>query len=74
MEVKQRSFDRDHAQVLERRQSQVVFHGDCASSRTYYYDKNGDVPLVRPSTQLGAWAKSHLVRMSHYVFAWEGKP
>jgi hypothetical protein len=29
---------------------------------------------VRPSTQLAAWARSNLVRMDHYVFAWEGKP
>jgi cation diffusion facilitator CzcD-associated flavoprotein CzcO len=74
VEVKQRSFDEDFASVMERRQSQVVFHGNCASSRTYYYDRNGDVPLVRPSTQLGAWAQSHLVRMSHYTFASAGKP
>jgi cation diffusion facilitator CzcD-associated flavoprotein CzcO len=73
IEVKQKSFDDDFTAVMDRRKSQVVFAGNCASSRTYYYDRNGDVPLVVPMTQLGAWLRSHLFSMNHYVFARGGK-
>jgi len=73
VEVKQQAYDDDFAGVLERRNSQVLYHGNCAQSRTYYFDRNGDAPLVRPMTQLGAWARSHLVRMDNYTFTSGGK-
>ncbi len=69
IEVTQRAFDDDYAQVLKRRESQVLFHGNCAQSRTYYFDKNGDAPLVRPATQLGQWLRSHFAPMDDYTFA-----
>ncbi|MGH7290745.1 MAG: flavin-containing monooxygenase, partial [Myxococcota bacterium] len=69
IEVKQQSYEDDFARVQRRRKNQVMFHGNCAQSRSYYYDKNGDVPLVRPATQLGSWLRSHLVSMDNYAFA-----
>ena len=69
IEVKQQAYDDDFAHVMKRRKNQVLFHGNCAQSRSYYYDKNGDAPLIRPATQLGSWLRSHLVSMDNYVFA-----
>jgi cation diffusion facilitator CzcD-associated flavoprotein CzcO len=69
IEVKQQAFDDDFAHVMKRRENQVMFAGDCARSRSYYFDKNGDVPLVRPATQLGSWLRSHFTSMDHYAFA-----
>jgi cation diffusion facilitator CzcD-associated flavoprotein CzcO len=68
IEVKQKAYDDDVSHIMRRRKDQLVFNGDCARSRSYYFDKKGDVPLIRPSTQLGMWIRSHLVRMDNYKF------
>jgi cation diffusion facilitator CzcD-associated flavoprotein CzcO len=68
IEVKQEAYDKDVRHIMRRRKDQLVFNGDCTRSRSYYFDKKGDVPLIRPATQLGMWIRSHLVRMSNYKF------
>ncbi len=68
IEVKQTSFDEDFEHVLRRRRNQLLFFGNCAQSNSYYLDRNGDAPLIRPATQLGMWIRSHLVSMNHYNF------
>lgn len=72
IEVKQQAFDEDFEKILKRRRNQVTFFGNCAASNSYYYDRNGDVPLIRPATQLGQWLRSHLVSMNNYVFQSRG--
>jgi cation diffusion facilitator CzcD-associated flavoprotein CzcO len=69
IEVKQQAYDDDFEHVLKRRRNQVMFFGNCAASRSYYFDKHGDVPLIRPATQFGMWLRSHLVSMNNYIFA-----
>ena len=69
IEVKNQAFDDDFEHVLRRRRNQVMYFGNCAQSRSYYFDKHGDVPLIRPATQFGMWLRSHLVRMDNYIFA-----
>jgi hypothetical protein len=54
--------------MLKRRRNQVLFFGNCATSNSYYYDRNGDCPLIRPATQFGQWLRSHLVSMNNYIF------
>ena len=66
IEVTRKSLEIDFNKILKRRKNQLVFHGDCSRSRSYYFDKNGDVPLIRPATQLGMWLRSHLVSMKNY--------
>ena len=69
IEVKQQAYEDNFEHVLKRRKNQLVFFGNCAQSRSYYFDKHGDVPLIRPATQLGMCLRSHLVSMNNYVFA-----
>ena len=69
IEVKQRAYDEDFEKMLKRRGNQVLFFGNCASSNSYYYDRNGDAPLIRPATQFGQWLRSHFVSMNNYIFA-----
>ncbi len=66
IEVTQKSLETDFNKILKRRRNQLVFHGDCSGSNSYYFDKNGDVPLIRPATQVGMWFRSHLVSMRNY--------
>lgn len=69
VEVKQTAYDEDFERMLRRRRNQVLFFGNCAQSHSYYYDKNGDAPLIRPATQFGMWLRSNLVSMNNYIFA-----
>ena len=68
IEVKQISFDEDFEHVLPRRRNQLLFFGNCAQSNSYYLDRNGAAPLLRPATQLGRWIRRHWVSMNHYHF------
>lgn len=68
VEVKQRAFDEDFEKMLRRRGNQLLFFGNCAASNSYYYDRNGDAPLIRPATQFGQWLRSHLLSMNNYIF------
>ncbi len=72
IEVKQQAFDEDFEKIMKRRRNQLVFFGNCAGSNSYYFDRNGDVPLIRPATQFGQWLRSHLVGMDNYVFQTKG--
>jgi cation diffusion facilitator CzcD-associated flavoprotein CzcO len=69
IEVRRSAFDDDFREILKRRESQVLYRGNCASSNTYYYDRNGDGPLLRPATHVGTWFKSHFISMNNYEFA-----
>lgn len=69
VEVKRQAFEDDFEHVIRRRRNQVMYFGNCGQSRSYYFDKRGDVPLIRPATQFGMWLRSHLVRMDNYIFA-----
>jgi cyclohexanone monooxygenase len=66
IEVKQTAHDRDFAKVLKQRENCVLYAGNCATSNTYYYDHNGDAPLIRPATHFGSWIRSHFINMNNY--------
>ncbi len=72
IEVKQRAFDDDFDKMMKRRGNQLLFFGNCAASNSYYYDKHGDAPLIRPATQFGMWLRSHFVSMNNYIFMQRG--
>ncbi len=69
VEVKEESYEADFAAMLRLRESSVLFAGNCASARSYYFDEHGDTPLLRPVS----WARSRLAsrwfRLDHYDFS-----
>ena len=69
VEVKQRAHDADFARVMQQRENNVLYSGNCASSHTYYYDRNGDAPLLRPVTHLNMWLRSFTFNLNDYDFA-----
>ncbi|CAN5473718.1 NAD(P)/FAD-dependent oxidoreductase [soil metagenome] len=54
-EANARYFD----EMMRKRHRQIFWQDSCAQANSYYFDKNGDVPL-RPSTTLAAdWRSRH---------------
>jgi hypothetical protein len=69
VEVKQAAHDRDFAEVNRRRGTMVLFGGRCAGSNSYYFDRHGDAPGLRPVTGFEHWLKSRFFSLDDYVFA-----
>ena len=46
----------------------VFISGGCVGANTYYIDKNGDAPFLRPTTGLEAWFSHHYVDTDNYAY------
>ncbi len=69
VEVKQDVHDHYFADIQHRQQSTVFLNHNCASSNSYYFDKHGDAPMLRPSTSVEMlWRAKHLP-MDNYRFS-----
>ncbi|MBJ8339118.1 NAD(P)/FAD-dependent oxidoreductase [Antrihabitans sp. YC3-6] len=67
VEVTQAANDRFFAEMLRRRGNQIFWQDSCANANSYYFDKNGDVPL-RPTTTIESAIRSRRFKMSDYSF------
>jgi len=63
IEVRREAHERDFAFVLRRSANSVLLHGNCASSRSYYLDRRGDAPVIRPVSPSEHWLRSRLFRV-----------
>ena len=70
VEVTQEANDRFFAEMIARRGNQIFWQSSCASANSYYFDKNGDVPL-RPTTTLESAIRSRRFDLADYTFAAE---
>jgi cation diffusion facilitator CzcD-associated flavoprotein CzcO len=68
IEVKQSAHDRDFAKVNYRRLDTLPFSGDCTRSNSYYFDKHGDTPGLRPVTGGEHWLRSLTFSLKDYIF------
>ncbi len=68
IEVTQTAHDRDFAKVERRRQTMVLFGGQCGTSNSYYFDEHGDAPGLRPVTGFEHWLNSRFFSLSDYRF------
>lgn len=68
VEVKQEPHDQYFEKVLKREKNTVMFNNDCAGSNSYYFDKNGDTPYLRPSSGLEMWWQSRHFPLKDYQF------
>lgn len=71
VEVTGEANDRYFREMLNRRGTQVFWQDSCAVANSYYFDKNGDVPLRPMSTVEAAWRAAHF-DLNDYRF--EGVP
>jgi cation diffusion facilitator CzcD-associated flavoprotein CzcO len=67
IEVTEAAQARYFAEVLRRRRTQIFWQDSCASANSYYFDKNGDVPLRPMTTVEAAWRSRHF-DLNDYTF------
>lgn len=59
-EVTQAANDAFLADMKAKVEASLFIHGQCAGSRSYYYNPHGEATLLRPtSTPAGLWAQGH---------------
>ena len=69
VEIGQGPHERYFQDVQRRQQNTVFPNHSCASSNSYYFDKHGDAPMLRPSTTMEMlWRAKHFPMM-HYRFS-----
>tara|TARA_R110001592_G_scaffold63585_5_gene194865 strand:+ start:483 stop:2069 length:1587 start_codon:yes stop_codon:yes gene_type:complete len=68
VEVRQDAHDRYFENVQQRQKNTVFFNNNCSAASSYYFDKHGDAPLVRPSTSVEMLLRANFLPMKHYRF------
>ncbi len=68
VEVKQEANDRYFGEMLRKRHRQIFWQDSCRLANSYYFDKNGDVPL-RPTTTAEAYWRSRRYPLDDYEFS-----
>jgi cation diffusion facilitator CzcD-associated flavoprotein CzcO len=68
VEVSEAANDRYFAEMMRKRHRQVFWQDSCSLANSYYFDKNGDVPL-RPATTLEAQWRSRRFPLDDYEFS-----
>ncbi len=67
--VKQAPHDAYTAEMRQRMESTIFTQPGCANSNSYYFDKHGDSPFVRPHTGLRLWWQSGHFDLEHYAYS-----
>jgi cation diffusion facilitator CzcD-associated flavoprotein CzcO len=68
VEVKQEANDRYFAEMMRKRHRQIFWQDSCQLARSYYFDKNGDVPL-RPASTIETYLRSRRFPLKDYAFS-----
>ncbi len=68
IEVKKSASDRDFDKIKRRTKNTIFKAGNCATSNSYYFDRHGDSPTIRPTLGPIHWLASRWFSMSNYVF------
>ena len=68
VEVSQAANDRFFAEMMSKRHRQIFWQDSCSLANSYYFDKNGDVPL-RPTTTAEAIWRSRRFPLADYEFS-----
>lgn len=66
--VRQEVHDEYFADILRRQRNTVFFNNNCAAANSYYFDRHGDAPFVRPSSGLEMWWRSRTFPVRNYRF------
>lgn len=68
VEVTQEANDRYFAEMMRKRHRQIFWQDSCSLANSYYFDRNGDVPL-RPATTMEAYWRSRRYPLGDYQFS-----
>lgn len=67
--VKQAPHDAYTEEMRRRMESTIFTQPGCAGSNSYYFDKHGDSPFVRPHTGLRLWWQSGHFDLEDYAYS-----
>jgi cation diffusion facilitator CzcD-associated flavoprotein CzcO len=67
VEVTEEANARYFAEMMSKRHRQIFWQDSCRLANSYYFDKNGDVPL-RPATTVEAYWRSRRFDLDDYQF------
>ena len=68
IEVAQEANDRFFAEMMRKRHRQIFWQDSCQLANSYYFDRNGDVPLRPTSTPEAIW-RSRRFPLADYQFS-----
>lgn len=68
VEVRRDAHDAYFAEILRRQEDTVFFNNNCGSAKSYYFDRHGDAPILRPAGGLEMWWRSRTFDLDHYAF------
>lgn len=68
VEVRPEANDRYFAEMMRKRHRQIFWQDSCSLANSYYFDRNGDVPL-RPATTFEAYWRSRRFPLDDYAFS-----
>lgn len=68
VEPKQDAHDTYHADIMKRMAGTVFFHNNCDAANSYYFDRHGDAPFMRPMTYAEVWYHSHFFNLDDYSY------
>lgn len=68
VEVRQDVHDHYFQNIQRRQQGTVFLNHNCAASNSYYFDRHGDAPMLRPSTSFEMLWRAKYLPMKHYRF------
>jgi cyclohexanone monooxygenase len=70
VEVRREANDRYFAEMMRKRHRQIFWQDSCKTANSYYFDRNGDVPL-RPASTPEAYWRSRRFPLDDYEFGSE---
>ncbi|MFB7716601.1 flavin-containing monooxygenase [Nocardia sp. NPDC056100] len=68
IEITQRPHDRYFEEMVRRQSTSIFYTSNCADAHSFYFDKFGDVPLIRPATGAEAWWRARRFPLDDYTF------
>ncbi len=67
-DVRQDAHDAYFQGILRRQEKSVFQNGTCGGSNSYYFDRHGDAPAMRPHLGFEISLRSHFSSLDHYEF------
>lgn len=72
VEVRQKAHDDYFRDILRRQENTVFFNNNCSTANSYYFDRHGDAPFLRPSSGFEMWWHSRHFPLKDYRFERSG--
>jgi cation diffusion facilitator CzcD-associated flavoprotein CzcO len=68
-EVREKAH-REYFEKMQRRMpNTLLFTQDCTKANSYYYDRHGDSPLIRPAPGIEQWWRSRFYDLNDYAYS-----